>query len=57
MDRIDITQALQDTDRNFKEQGMFKQFFNQREEENDSANDDVEEEQKAFSEFLNEEVQ
>lgn len=57
MERIDITQSLQDPEKNYKEQGMFKQFFNQREEDDQESDAESDEEQKTFSEFLEEEVQ
>jgi flagellar hook-length control protein FliK len=58
MDRIDVTQALQETDKNFRDQSLFGNFFKQRnEEENKDENLDEEEEQKSFDEFLTEEVQ
>ncbi len=58
MDRIDVTQALQETDKNFRDQSLFGNFFKQRnEEENKEENLDEEEEQKSFDEFLTEEVQ
>ena len=56
MDRIDIAQSLQDADKNYKEQGLFKQFFNQPKQEEEPESEADEEEQKAFSEYLDEEV-
>lgn len=58
MDRIDIAQSLQETDRN-KEQGKFGQQFNQQSGKNDNEQDDHEEdsESMSFSDYLiNEEV-
>lgn len=58
VDRLDIAQSLQETDKN-RDQGFFNNFFNQQQEqENDKkTNDDDDDEKLSFSEFLiNEEV-
>ncbi len=58
MDRIDISQSLQDAERNLRDQSLFGNFFNQRPKENEDENEEEsDDEQKAFSEFLTEEVQ
>lgn len=58
MDRIDISQSLQDAERNLRDQSLFGNFFNQRPKENeDEDKEESDDEQKAFSEFLTEEVQ
>jgi flagellar hook-length control protein FliK len=57
MDRIDIAQALQETDKNFRDQSLFGNFFKQRNNEEDDKEQVEEEEQKSFDEFLTEEVQ
>ena len=58
MERIDVTQALQETDKNFRDQNFFSNFFKQQpEEETDEENGVEEEEQISFSDLLNEEVQ
>lgn len=58
MDRIDIAQSLQETDRNLRDQNLFGNFFNQQsQEDEDESEDQTDEEQKSFSELLNEEVQ
>ena len=58
MERIDVTQALQETDKNFRDQSFFSNFFKQQpEEETDEENGVEEEEQISFSDLLNEEVQ
>lgn len=58
MDRIDVAQALQETDRNFRDQGFFGHLFKQHQEEesNEEQNED-DEEPISFSELLSEEVQ
>ncbi|MDN4494246.1 flagellar hook-length control protein FliK [Ureibacillus aquaedulcis] len=59
MDRIDITQSLQETDRNLKDQGQFGQQFKQQSGKNDKEQDepDDESENMSFSDYLiNEEV-
>lgn len=57
VDRLDIAQSLQETDKN-RDQGFFNNFFNQQQEqENDKKTDDDDDEKLSFSEFLiNEEV-
>ena len=57
MDRIDVAQALQETDKNFRDQSLFGNFFKQRNNEEDEKEQVEEEEQKSFDEFLTEEVQ
>ena len=58
MDRIDVTQALQETDKNFRDQGFFSNFFKQQpEDETNDENGGEEENQQSFSDLLNEEVQ
>ena len=58
MERIDVTQALQETDKNFRDQSFFSNFFKQQsEEETNDENGLEEEEQQSFSDLLNEEVQ
>jgi len=54
MDRIDIAQSLQETDRNLRDQNLFSNFFNQQDEqENDSEdNKDDEEEHISFQDYL-----
>lgn len=58
MERIDVTQALQETDKNFRDQSFFSNFFKQQsEDETNDENGVEEEEQQSFSDLLNEEVQ
>ena len=57
MDRIDVAQALQETDKNFRDQSLFGNFFKQRNNEEDEKEQMEEEEQKSFEEYLTEEVQ
>lgn len=60
MDRIDVSQSLQDAERNLRDQSLFGNFFNQRPKENEDegeSEDESADEQKEFSEFLTEEVQ
>lgn len=57
MERIDVTQALQETDKNFRDQSFLNNFFKQQSEEEANEENDVEEEQVSFSDLLNEEVQ
>ncbi len=59
MDRIDIAQSLQETDRNQKDQGQFGQQFKQQSEQKEHEQDDHEDETEklSFSDYLiNEEV-
>ena len=59
MDRIDIAQSLQETDRNLKDQGQFGQQFKQQAEKEETEQDELEEDSEyvSFSDFLiNEEV-
>lgn len=51
VDRLDITQALQDANRNSKDQGFFNQSFKQQQEEHEEKQEDNEE-KLSFSEFL-----
>lgn len=57
MERIDVTQALQETDKNFRDQSFFNNFKQQSEEETNEENVEEDEEQLSFSDLLNEEVQ
>jgi flagellar hook-length control protein FliK len=58
VDRLDVAQALQETDKNFRDQSLFGNFFKQRNDEEDKNEQlEEEEEQKSFEEFLTEEVQ
>ena len=57
MDRLDVAQALQETDKNFRDQSLFGNFFKQRDNEEEEEEQIEEEEQKSFDEFLTEEVQ
>ena len=57
MDRLDVAQALQETDKNFRDQSLFGNFFKQRNNEEEKEEQVDEEEQKSFEEYLTEEVQ
>ena len=57
MDRLDVAQALQETDKNFRDQSLFGNFFKQRNNEEEKEEQVEEEEQKSFEEYLTEEVQ
>ena len=57
MDRLDIAQALQETDKNFRDQSLFGNFFKQRNDEEEQEEHGEEEEQKSFEEYLTEVVQ
>ncbi len=57
VDRLDVAQALQETDKNFRDQNLFGNFFKQRNNEEGEDEQVDEEEQKSFEEFLIEEVQ
>ena len=58
VDRLDVAQALQETDKNFRDQNLFGNFFKQRNDEEDKDEQlEEEDEQKSFEEFLTEEVQ
>ncbi|MEC1179351.1 flagellar hook-length control protein FliK [Metasolibacillus meyeri] len=57
VERIDVTQALQDTERNMRDQSFFNNFFKQQQsKEQETHNEEDDEDKKSFSEFLNEEV-
>ncbi|TSI11406.1 flagellar hook-length control protein FliK [Lysinibacillus sp. BW-2-10] len=59
MDRIDIAQSLQETDRNNRDQSQFNNLFKQNQSKEDDTSDDNDEEEDSisFSEYLlNEEV-
>lgn len=59
MDRIDIAQSLQETDRNFRDQSMFSNMFRQQQEQENENQDehDEDEESLSFKDYLiNEEV-
>lgn len=57
MERIDISQSLQDTERNTRDQSLFSNFFKQQAKEEEKDHEDDEEgESLSFSELLNEEV-
>lgn len=59
MDRIDIAQSLQETDRNSKDQNQFGQQFKQQSEQDENERDEHEDDSEkiSFSEYLiNEEV-
>lgn len=59
MDRIDIAQSLQETDRNLRDQSQFGQQFKQQSEQDEREQDDQEDESEtmSFSDYLiNEEV-
>lgn len=55
VERIDIGQTLQDTDRNNREQGFLNQFFKHDDEEETDDKKKDDEEQKSFEEFLQDE--
>ena len=58
MDRIDVAQSLQDTDRNTRDQSFFNNFFGQqKEEELEEQEDENEEEKISFKDLLSEEVE
>ena len=52
MERIDIAQSLQQTDRSGREQHFFNQMFRQQEELEEQDNDEEEEEEISFSDLL-----
>lgn len=54
MDRIDITQSLQETDRGGRDQNFFNNFFRQQSEQEDKEDGEHEEEQVSFQDVLNE---
>lgn len=54
MDRIDVAQSLQDTERS-RDQNFFSNFFRQQQEEQEEKKNE-DEEQQSFDEFLAEEV-
>ncbi|WP_342472850.1 flagellar hook-length control protein FliK [Metasolibacillus sp. FSL H7-0170] len=57
MERIDVSQALQDAERNMRDQSFFNNFFKQQQnEEQETQNDEDDDDKKSFSEFLSEEV-
>ncbi|WP_042471922.1 flagellar hook-length control protein FliK [Bacillus ndiopicus] len=56
MERIDVSQALQDAERNMRDQSFFNNFFKQQNEEQEAQTDEEDDDKKSFSEFLNEEV-
>lgn len=58
MDRIDVTQSLQDADRNTRDQNFFNNFFGkQKEEDVEDQNDDDDDEKVSFKDLLSEEVE
>lgn len=57
VDRIDVAAALQETDKNFRDQSFLNQSFNQREQEKNEEEQVEQEEQKTFTELLTEEVE
>jgi flagellar hook-length control protein FliK len=57
MERIDVAQSLQDTDRNTRDQNFFNNFFRQQKEEDiEDKDEDNEEDNKSFKDLLSEEV-
>lgn len=59
LDRIDIAQSIQDSDRNLRDQNLFSNFFRQQQEEENDEDEqkDGDEEQLSFQDYLiNEEV-
>ncbi len=53
MDRIDITQSLQETDRNFRDQSLFGNLFKQQQNQNEQDDEqELEEEEMSFQEYL-----
>ena len=54
MERIDVAQSLQDTERNNRDQNFLNNFFRQQQEEQEEKKDG-EDEQQSFGEFLTEE--
>ncbi|KOP79393.1 hypothetical protein AMS59_08420 [Lysinibacillus sp. FJAT-14745] len=57
VDRLDIAQSLQDTDRQQRDQSFFNNFFKQQQEDEQEQKSDDDEEGKSFSDYLiNEEV-
>lgn len=58
MDRIDVTQSLQDADRNTRDQNFFNNFFGkQKEEDVEEQNEEDDDEKVSFKDLLSEEVQ
>lgn len=57
MDRIDVAQSLQDTDRNTRDQSFFNNFFGRQKEEEQEQDNDSEEESISFKDLLSEEVE
>ena len=57
MERIDVAQALQESDKNTRDQSFFNNFFKQQSEEEKNKDNEVEEDKIEFSDLLNEEVQ
>ena len=54
MDRIDIAQSLQDTDRNSRDQSFFNNFFGRQQEDEVEKEEDNEEESISFKDLLTE---
>lgn len=57
MDRIDVAQSLQDTDRNTRDQSFLNNFFGRQNEEDKEQDNDSEEESISFKDLLSEEVE
>ena len=58
MERIDIAQSLQDTDRNTRDQNFFNNFFRQQnQDEVDEKDEENDEEKVSFADLLSEEVE
>lgn len=56
MERIDVTQALSEPDRNFRDQNMFNNFTKNHEQENAQEDMNEDEEGTTFKDYLEEEV-
>lgn len=56
VERLDVSQALQDAERNMRDQSFFNNFFKQQNQEQEAQKDEENDDKKSFSEFLNEEV-
>ncbi len=54
MDRIDVAQSLQDTDRNSRDQSFFNNFFGRQQEEEVEKEEDNDEESISFKDLLTE---
>ena len=57
MDRIDVAQSLQDTDRNTRDQSFFNNFFGRGKEDEVEKEHDDDEESVSFKDLLSEEVE